>query len=127
MRSIAYKLSRYLIAGGFAAIVDAGGFGVLTHFGVVPAAAATISFIIAAVVNYQCSSRFVFHQQVSRSRFLRFLAFAVVGMLINVSITIAMIGMGIAPPILAKVFAIAITFVVNFLLNNYLVFKHDVH
>jgi len=127
MNSISYKLSRYLIAGGFAAIVDAGGFGFLMHLEVEPITAATISFIIAAVVNYQCSSRYVFHRQASRSRFLRFLAFAVVGMLINVSITAAIIDIGIVAPIAAKVIAIAITFIVNFLFNNYLVFGNDLH
>ena len=117
------KFSGYLVSGGIAAAVDAGGFALLHHAGMPTAPAATASFLVAAVVNFQLSSNFVFMQTPSGRGFGLFLAFASLGLGINAGLTIAISrGAGIAPEI-AKILAIAVTFFVNFLLNYCVVFR----
>lgn len=117
------KLPGYIMSGGIAAICDAGGFALLHHAGAATAAAATISFVAAAVVNFRLSSKFVFKQLPSRRRFVLFLSMAVVGLVVNVGLTLSAIMIFDLPPEIAKVFAIAVTFFVNFLLNVFVVFR----
>ncbi|MBS0270456.1 MAG: GtrA family protein, partial [Proteobacteria bacterium] len=81
------KFVRYIGTGGVAAIVDVSGFHVLLDAGLPIAIAASLSWLIAAFVNYHLTSRFVFEQAASRGRFLQFLLGAAVGLSINVGVT----------------------------------------
>lgn len=118
-----HKLARYIVTGGLAAVVDAGGFALLAWAGVTLAVAAVASFLAAAVVNYLSSSAFVFRQPPSLRRFSLFLAGALVGMLFNVGVTLAAIHMLACPPLIAKVIGIGCAFLLNFALNLLLVFR----
>lgn len=124
MHSFSNRFFRYFVAGGLAAIVDAGGFALLSHVGIEILVAASISFIVAAVVNYQISCRYVFNSKPIGNVFVKFLMIASLGMLVNVAITMAIIHSWAVLPVVAKVIAITITFIINFFLNNYIVFTN---
>lgn len=111
------------MTGGLAAVVDAGGFGVLHHLGIDIVPAAVISFCAAAVVNYQLSSRFVFKHAPTQKQFYKFFLVALIGLAVNVGITYWLTENTGLLPILAKVAAIGVAFFVNFLLNLLIVFK----
>jgi len=123
MTNLLTKFTRYFMTGGAAAIVDAGGFGLLNFLGISVLLAATISFSIAAVVNYLLSSQFVFAKKLSHQDFYKFLIFALIGLIINVAITSTLIYQLNLYPMLAKTTAIGMTFVINFFLNARFVFK----
>jgi len=124
MQDVLSKFVRYFMTGGVAAIVDAGGFALLHYVGMSTMPAAATSFTAAAVANYQLSSRFVFDSQPIKRQFMKFFLVALIGLAINVAITVFLMNTFEAIyPIVAKVMAIGITFVVNFLLNMYIVFK----
>lgn len=113
----------YGATGGAAAVVDLGGYLVFLSFGLSVVLAAATSFLVAALVNYSLSARFVFRAQTKASGFLLFLAFAVVGFSINVSVTTAAQILLDAAPWLAKVTGIGCAFLVNFAMNNRYVFR----
>jgi putative flippase GtrA len=114
---------RYLMTGGTAFVVDAGGFALLDVAGapVLPAAAA--SFAAAAVVNYLLTSSFVFGSRRSASQALGFVAVALVGLAINSLLTLAFHHYAGMPALPAKIAAIAVTLLWNFSANKTLVFK----
>lgn len=117
------RLFRYFLTAGTAAVVDVGGFAVLC-FGRVPiAVSAVTSFLLAAVVNYLLSGRWVFQSAPSLRGFGLFLLAALGGLLVNVSITLAAsLYLGI-PPVLAKLVGVGTAFLVNFWLNQRIVFR----
>jgi putative flippase GtrA len=122
MRDFVSKLLRYGVTGGIAAIVDAGGFALLLHAGLSVVMAGCLSFCIAALVNYRLSSRFVFDSQASLRGFASFLAAALVGLAVNVGVTlVGVFSLGL-PPIAGKLMGIGIAFIVNFLINLRFVF-----
>jgi putative flippase GtrA len=125
VRSFLIKLSRYFITGGSAAIVDAGGFALLERAGVPLAAAAILSFCIATVVNYTLTARFVFGQRAAVRGFRLFFVVALIGLALNVGITVGTNAAFALPPILAKITGIGIAFFANFLMNVHLVFRGD--
>ncbi|TIX86713.1 hypothetical protein BSK43_027480 [Rhizobium sp. P44RR-XXIV] len=114
---------RYLVTGGLAAIIDVSVFSYFNNlqFGVL--AAATIGFVVACLFNYITSSIFVFAANWrSATRALSFLAAALVGLSINVSITFYLSAYGIWP-VLAKIIGIGIAFIANFSMNSLIVFR----
>lgn len=115
------KLARYGLTGGAAAVVDLGGFALLLGSGVPLPLAATLSFLIATVVNYLLSAGFAFGAPISAQGYLRFLSVACLGLVMNVGITVVVGATGTAPA-LAKAAGILVAFGVNFLLNLTLVF-----
>ena len=117
------KLLAYVVTGGTAAVVDAGGFQLLlsTHAPVLACAAA--SFSIAAVVNFALTSRFVFAARFAWSRFNAFLAFALVGLVINASVTVLAAALLPIPALLAKLAGIGTAFAFNFAFNLLVVFR----
>lgn len=123
MRDTLVKLLRYGVTGGTAAIVDAGGFALLMALGLRVAAAATVSFCVAALVNYLLSSRFVFASGRSAQGFALFFVMALIGLAINLGITLAGVYLVSLPPILAKIAGIGTAFLVNFALNLRFVFR----
>jgi putative flippase GtrA len=123
MRDLLAKLLRYGMTGGIAAVVDAGGFALLVRAGLAIAASGTVSFCVAALVNYWLTSRFVFAQGKSAAGFLFFFAVAVIGLAINMGVTLAGIYWLGLPPIVAKITGIGTAFLVNFALNAGIVFR----
>lgn len=122
-RPIAGKAARYLLTGGTAAVVDLAAFALLLRTGLPVAAAATLSFLVASVVNYWLSSRHVFGAPRNFSGYLRFLAAAVLGLGINVGLTTWL--SATLPPLLAKLIAIAVAFLFNFTINLLVVFRTE--
>jgi putative flippase GtrA len=116
-------LFRYVLTGGTAAIVDLSVFVGLHRLGVPIALAASASFCVAAVVNYTLTSIFVFKTPLSPKGFVLFFGVALLGMSINVGVTVA--GSAFTPfgPILSKVAGIGVAFLFNFWLNSTFVFK----
>lgn len=117
------KFSGYLVSGGIASIFDAGGFALLHQGGIPTGIAAVTSFLVAAVVNFQLSSNFVFMQPPSRRSFALFVSMAALGLGINAGLTVAISNAVGLPPEIAKIVAIGATFIVNFLLNYFVVFR----
>ena len=123
MPRIPGKLVGYFFTAGAAAVVDIGGFVLLTHWGVPLVAAATASFLLAAVVNYLLSSRFVFRSRASGRGFLLFASAALVGLGVNVAITYVAATYLSLLPALAKIVGVGTAFLVNFTVNSKLVFR----
>jgi putative flippase GtrA len=116
------QLFRYGMTGGAAAVVDLDVFAYLCPAVLPVAAAAVISFLCAAVVNYALSTAFVFNQEFGGRRFARFLVFATIGLMLNVSVTILLTSLASAPPPVAKTIGIGAAFLLNFWLNSVFVF-----
>ena len=123
MRDLATKFAGYVLSGGAAAVVDAGGFVLFLHVGLTTVPAAIMSFGIAAAVNFLLSAQFVFKQKRSYRGFLTFLAAALAGLAVNVSVTVAVAVLLGVPPILAKIVGIGMAFSLNFVLNLRVVFR----
>jgi len=123
MRAILTKLVRYGVTSGIAAIVDAGGFALLLAAGLAVAIAGTLSFCIAALVNYGLSSRFVFARSASAPGFALFFVAALIGLSVNLGVTLADVYLAGLPPIVAKIAGIGTAFLVNFALNLLVVFR----
>lgn len=114
---------RYVLTGGVAAIVDLGGFVLLQGVGLGLAAAAAVSFSLAAVVNFALSARYVFAAELSARRFSIFLVFALAGLLINTVVTV-LAGTTLAlPGWLAKCCGIGVAFGFNYIANARVVFS----
>lgn len=122
MREFWSKLLPYAMTGGIAALVDAGGFALLVNAKLGVAAAGVLSFCAAAVVNYLLSSRFVFGREASLRGFALFLSAALIGLSINVGLTLlGFYALGLHP-LVAKLIGIGTAFFVNFLINLRVVF-----
>lgn len=122
MRALLVKLGRYFVTAGLAAIVDIGGFVLLVGAGMALVPAAASSFVVAALVNYLASSRFVFGAPASVRGFGRFFAGALAGLAINVGVTfLAATQLGLVPA-LAKTVGVGVAFLANFAINATLVF-----
>lgn len=104
-------------------MVDVGGFVLLIRAGMHLVPGAILSFTISAVVNYLLTSRFVFAHPASVRGFLLFFAAALVGLLVNVSITVLVATQSDLPAWLAKLTGVGIAFLFNFLANATLVFR----
>ncbi|MBY3094529.1 GtrA family protein [Rhizobium laguerreae] len=117
------KAIRYVFTGGLAAIVDLAVFRGLLAFGVPLGLSATLSWLIAAAVNYSVTSRYVFNQAISRKGASLFLTGALLGLSINVFVTLILVQQVGLPPLWAKLFGIGTAFVFNFLINLLWVFR----
>jgi putative flippase GtrA len=123
VRDVLTKLVRYAVTGGIAAVVDAGGFALLLEAGLAVAAAGTLSFCIAALVNYGLSSRFVFARSATAQGFALFFTTALIGLSVNLGVTLLGVYWIGLPPIVAKIVGIGTAFLVNFALNLLVVFR----
>ena len=125
MRDFVSKLSRYGVTGGIAAVVDAGGFALLVSAKLSIFAAGCLSFCIAALVNYSLTSRFVFNREATLRGLAAFTAAALIGLIVNVGVTLlGVFTMGL-PPLAAKLMGIGTAFIVNFLINLRFVFHRE--
>jgi putative flippase GtrA len=123
VRDVLSKLVRYGVTGGIAAVVDAGGFALLLEVGLAVAIAGTLSFCIAALVNYGLSSRFVFARSATTRGFALFFTAALIGLSVNLGVTLLGVYWVGLPPIVAKIIGIGTAFLVNFALNLLVVFR----
>ena len=123
MRDLLSRLVRYGMTAGIAAIVDVGGFALLVRAGLGIAASGITSFCVAGLVNYFLSSRFVFGQGRTASGFVFFFGVAIIGLAINVGVTVAGVYWLGLPPIVAKIVGIGMAFLINFGLNAGIVFR----
>lgn len=116
-------LLRYLATGGLAAVVDIGGFALLSAWlppapraGVLLPAA--LSFLLAAAVNYLASARWVFARDWrSAGRAGRFLLGACLGLAVNTGCTAGLAAWAHWPPLAAKVAGVGVAFGFNFSVN----------
>lgn len=120
---IAAKLSRYVVTGGLAAVVDLLGFHGLVTAGVPLLIAAVASWLAAAWVNYVLTSTFVFRLRPTWRRGLAFLIGALSGLAINATVTLCGVSMLGLEPTLAKLVGIGVAFFFNFALNVGVVFR----
>ena len=123
MREFISKLLKYAVTGGVAAVIDAGGFALLVMAKMSIPVAACLSFCIAAFANYSLTTRFVFNRRASLQSFGYFMATALIGLSVNISVTLMGVFTLGLPPLAAKLSGIAIAFLVNFLLNRHIVFR----
>jgi putative flippase GtrA len=124
MRDVLTKFARYFLTAGVAAIVDAGGFAFLYGFGVATLPAAAASFGLAAIVNFLLTARFVFGKKATARGFTEFLLAALVGLTVNVGVTVATAEILGLPAVIAKVVGIGTAFSINFLVNWLIVFRN---
>ena len=126
VRDLVSKLLRYAMTGGIAAVVDLGGFDLLLKANLSVAPASVISFCTAALINYRLTSQFVFGHIATIQGFGLFLLAALIGLTVNVGVTLAGVWvLGLFPP-LAKMLGIGTAFLVNFGLNAGVVFRNKV-
>ena len=122
MRDFVWRLLQYAVTGGIAAVVDAGGFVLLVNAKLSIVVASCLSFCIAAIVNYNLTSQFVFNREATLRGFASFVAAALIGLTVNIGVTFVGVFMVGLPPLAAKLVGIAIAFIVNFLINLRIVF-----
>ena len=123
MPELTNRLVRYAFTGGAAAVVDIGGFALLSSVHVPVVLAATSSFLASAIVNYLLTSRLVFQETATIKRFGAFLAGTLLTLLINVSITSVGVIDWSLPRTLSKIIAVGTTFFISFWVNANLVFS----
>jgi putative flippase GtrA len=116
------KLLQYGVTGGIAALVDAGGFVLLVNAKLNIVVASCLSFCIAALVNYSLTSRFVFNREATIRGLAAFTAVALVGLMVNIGVTLLGVFTVGLPPLAAKLTGIGSAFIVNFLINLRIVF-----
>jgi putative flippase GtrA len=119
---LAWKLLQYGVTGGIAAVVDAGGFVLLVNARLNIVVASCLSFCIAALVNYSLTSRFVFNREATLRGLAAFTAAALVGLMVNIGVTLLAIFTVGLPPLAAKLAGIGTAFIVNFVINLRVVF-----
>jgi putative flippase GtrA len=116
----------YLLVGGLAAVVDIGLFHILLPHVHSVGWTAVFSFLVAAMVNFSLSSAWVYRRKWrSLKRAALFLTFALIGLAINASATWLLAHNLPIAPTLAKIGGVGIAFIVNFLMNTFIVFKAD--
>lgn len=121
--STVMRLSRYVLTGGAAAVVDIGGFAILSGIQVPLVSAAVSSFVLATGVNFFLTARWVFYAPATLRGYMLFLSGATFGALVNVALTTAgAIALGWPRPV-AKAIAVAVTFLLNFGVNALVVFR----
>jgi putative flippase GtrA len=107
-----------------AAIVDIGGFVLLSSARVPIIMAAACSFIAATVVNYLLTSRFVFCEIASLRRYAVFLTGTLTALVVNVLLTSSGIFYFGLPRGGAKTIAVGATFFLSFWINARVVFRN---
>jgi putative flippase GtrA len=122
VRDFEWRFLQYGVTGGIAAVVDAGGFVLLVHAKLSIVVASCLSFCVAALVNYNLTSRFVFNRKASLRGFAQFMAAALIGLTVNIGVTFMGCSRWGLPPLAAKLMGIGIAFIVNFLINLRIVF-----
>jgi dolichol-phosphate mannosyltransferase len=114
----------YLIIGGICAVVNVASFSVLFHGGTRISIAAPTAFLISAALNYFLCITILFHHKARWNTFgeiVAYLATVLFMGLVDYSMTVSLIGAGMAPTF-SKIAAAVAGFIGNFLLRRFLVF-----
>ncbi|BBK43845.1 hypothetical protein STVA_38650 [Allostella vacuolata] len=121
---IRLQFACYLLVGGSAFVVELASFLLLLNTGVTTIAASVASFVAASAVNYVLSNVIAFQSGAisRRQEALRFAFVALVGLGLNTGFVWLLLALG-APPVLAKVSAVAPVLAWNFLGRRMLVFS----
>lgn len=118
------QLLIYFVIGAICAVVNVAVFSILFHSGVKIELAAPIAFLIAAALNYFLCIFVLFRHKARWNTFGEVIAYvasvALMG-LIDYGLTVAFVGLGVAPTV-SKIIAAIAGFIGNFLLRRYLVF-----
>ena len=126
-RSIAaQQFVAYLVVGGLSSLVDVGGFVLISRALGRPLLASALSFTAATLANYFLSYMIAFvRARFSRAgEIWRIAAISVAGLGVNTLAMWAGLLLG-APPLLAKIVAVPIVLVWNFLGRRLFVFQTD--
>ena len=117
------KIVKYAGTAGVAAIVDIGLFWGLSELAISLGIASVVSFLIASIVNYVLTARYVFHAPIGLVNYGLFLSCASLGFAVNVGVTLYFSNVvGLLAP-LSKLAGIGAAFFVNFALNSVLTFR----
>lgn len=121
------KLYQYLVVGGFSAIVDISLFLLIRQFSSLHyLLIATITFLVATLVNYLLCSFLVFKHATKNSasnRFLLTYLVSSIGLIIHHATLFLTFEVLILPLVLSKIIAMGIAFGWNFLSRKKWVFK----
>ena len=122
------RVVRYLLASVGALAVDMGSFLALLSVGMIAAGASAVSYSLGILAHWLLSSRTVFHDTVAPSGIERTKqkALFVGSALLGLAVTTAIVGSGDfagLDPRLAKLVAIAASFVLTWMLRSKLVFR----
>jgi putative flippase GtrA len=125
MKAVLDKFWRYFITGGIAAIVDIAGFAGLIAAGLASAPAAALSFAVAITLNYVLTNRFVYGCRLQWRRYLRFLGTTLLGLAVNVSVTLAAFHVAGLPSMAAKTVGLGLAFLCNFTMVHFLIYARE--
>lgn len=122
------RFVRYVLASVGALAADVGAFLGLLALGAAAVPASALGYTVGILVHWMFSSRTVFHETVAQERAARTWqkALFVLSALVGLGLTTAIVGAGEAAgfdPRLAKLFAIAVSFAVTWLLRAQIVFR----
>ncbi len=123
IRQTAARFARFLVTGGIAAIVDISVFSLLYGQGMPGLWAAAGSFLAAATVSYVLASIVIYSRRPGLQMLARFLAAYLLGLGINVSVTMLGLGWLGLPPALAKAGGIGVACIFNFAVMNFVLFS----
>ncbi|MCD4760394.1 GtrA family protein [bacterium] len=120
-----YIIAKYATVGAASAVIDFGVLYILTDWvGVYYLASATISFILAAILNYTLNRIWTFRSNGKRRKQLPiFFTIAILGLILNNNIMYLSVERFAFHYLWAKVFAAAIVTFWNFFGNKYLTFR----
>jgi putative flippase GtrA len=121
------QFSWYLVVGGLAFFVDIGVFVALSRLGVTLIPASIAGFVLATIANYFLSYFLAFQRgRFGRTHELaRLFLVAGVGLVLNTAIVWLLAELLDVPPVIAKVVAVPIVLVWNFLGRRLFVFHRD--
>jgi putative flippase GtrA len=120
--------ARYLSSSVVALSADTGSFLVFLHFSMPPALAAAIGFMLGIAVHWVVSSRVMFTEYIAaagperRRQQMLFMASALVGLVLTTAIVGCAAALSLNPR-LAKLVAIAVSFITTSALRHLLVFS----
>ncbi len=126
------RFVRYVLASVGALAVDVGSFLALMAASVSAAPASAVGYSLGILAHWVMSSRAVFHDNVASGGMARTRqkALFVISALVGLALTTAIVGAGDwsgIDPRLAKLFAIAVSFAVTWVIRSRIVFRPSGH
>ena len=122
------RFIRYFLASVGALAIDFGSFVALMGAGMNAMAASALGYTLGIIAHWLLSSRKVFHETVAHETMARTRqkALFVISALVGLGLTTVIVGIGSGSgidPRLAKLVAIAVSFVVTYILRSKVVFR----
>lgn len=122
------RFIRYFLASVGALAIDFGSFVALMGAGMNAMAASALGYTLGIIAHWLLSSRKVFHETVAHETMARTRqkALFVISALVGLGLTTVIVGIGSGSgidPRLAKLVAIAVSFVVTYVLRSKVVFR----